>query len=338
MAATIKDIAKEAGVSISAVSKALNNKGGISLEIKRKIERIAESLGYSPFIKSRQTGMYASPLKYVAVMFPAADEFLSKEIQRGIDSVLSDSGYLQIRHNLNEPSEKFDELRKEIFVDTILQDKAIVGLISVFIPLTDSTVAKLEKNGLAAVQLNQYSSYGNNVVIDNVDAAYGAVKALIESGRKKIGLIMPKETVESVWADRLGGYKKALAEAGMEYNPYWTVHEHLFSPKESALAARTLLNREPGIDAILFGSDIQAYGGLEALRELGKVVPGDVAVMGFDDLPFSGLTNPPLSSVSQPMFEMGKTGAQLLFDVLKKRSTGHKSVALRSRIVLRRST
>ena len=337
MTVTIKDIAREAGVSTAAVSKALNNRGGISLEVKRRIENIAVSKGYLPYVKSRHTGMYASS-NYLGIIFPFADEYLSREVQRGIDAVLRDSGTFQIRYNLDTIRQLDDEIRKDSLIDKILEDKSIVGLMTVFFQLADATIGRFKKSGIPVMQLNHRSNFGKSVTIDNVEAAYLVTKELIKLGRKKIGLIMPEETAEEVWFDRLQGYKKALNEAKIPYDPYLIVYEHTFSLTETARATKTLFEREPGVDAIVFGSDLQAYGGIEALHTLGKTIPDDVAIFGFDNLPFSKITNPPLSSVIQPMFEMGKIGAELLLESIKQKDFGDKTVVLRSQLVPRQSS
>ncbi|MFH1367609.1 MAG: LacI family DNA-binding transcriptional regulator [Elusimicrobiota bacterium] len=338
MSVTIKDIAKEAGVSIGAVSKALNDRGGTSLVLKRKIEKIARRMGYFPYIKSRQTGMFAGASKSIGIIFSFAGEYLSKEIQKGIDNVLSDSGFYQIRYAINVSGQYTDEVRKESFIDKVIQDRSLAGLLAVFMGVSDRTVARLHKSGIPVVQLNNFSSYGKCVTTDNEESAYRATRALIKQGRRKIGLVMPGEIHEAVWELRLAGYKKALIEARLPYDPYLIEDEHSFDLKESALATKTLLEREPKIDAILFGSDTQAYGGMEALKSLNRRIPDDVAVIGFDDLPFSAITDPPLSSVNQPMFEMGKKASEMLLEAIRNKDFSYKSVVLKSKLVLRQSS
>lgn len=338
MSVTVKDIAKEAGVSPAAVSKALNNRGGISIMQKNKIQKIAENMGYFPYIKSRQSGMFTDNSKYIGIISVFVDEFLSSEINKGIDSNLKNTEYYKILLTLDDFALKKDEVRAERFLNTIIKNKPIAGLLTVFVKLADATVAGLHKKGIPVVQLNNYSSFGKCVYIDNAESSYEMTKSLIKLKRRKIGLIMPEETLENVWTERLEGYKRALAEAKIQYNPYLIVYEHQFTIRESAHAVKTLLEREPKTDAILFGSDTQAYGGLEALRQLNKTVPDDIAVAGFDDLPFSKLANPPLSSVSQPMFDMGAKGSSMLLNAMHNKDFSHKAVKLQSKLALRQST
>lgn len=339
MTVTVRDIARIIGVSASTVSKALNNRSDISVPLKHKIEKIALSKGYSPYIKARQTGMYARAPKNIGIIIPLfTNEYLLREVQKGIDSVLSGSEFGQIRYNMHDILQITNEAYKYRFIEKVMRDDSLAGLLAAFFQIDDVSTARLQKKGIQVVQLNHESSYGKCALIDNVDAAYQATHAMIRLGRRKIGMIMPEETIESVWKDRLEGYKKALASAKLRYNPYFLVHEHSFSLEESALATKTLLEREPKIDAIVFGSDVQAYGGLEALRELNKKVPGDIAVIGFDNLPFSRITNPPLSSVSQPMFEMGRKASQMLLDAIKRKDFSNKTVKLKCGLVLRQSS
>ncbi|MFA5148297.1 MAG: LacI family DNA-binding transcriptional regulator [Candidatus Omnitrophota bacterium] len=337
MAITIKDIAKELGVSPAAVSKALNNRPGIGLPLKLKIEKAARRLNYAPYLKARQTGMYERSMKYIAVIYARAGEHLVYEIEAGIKDAIKDSGFYELRYTVDTYNDLYDNQRKEVFLDKILHDNGVVGLISAFLDLSDSTIARLQKSNIPVVLLNNYSDYGQCVLIDNVESSFEATKRMLELGRKKIGLIMPEESSEFIWQDRLEGYKKALKEKKVPYDPYLIVYEHTFSLKESGLATKALMDRMPDTDAIIYGSDLQAYGGLKILREMGTRVPEDVAVLGFDDMPFSRITDPPLASVRQPMKKMGEMGAKLLLDAVTKKKFPNKVVVLKSEIVLRKS-
>lgn len=337
MSITIKEIAKELGVSAAAVSKALNNRPGIGLPLKLRIEKRARELGYAPYLKARQTGMYERSLKYLAVIYARAGEHLVGEIEAGIGEAIKDSGFYELHYTVDVYRDLYDEQRKEIFLDKIISEKGVAGLITAFLNLSSPTIAKLQKNNIPVVLLNNYSDYGQCVVIDNIDASFRVAKKLIESGHKKIGLIMPEEFKELVWEDRLEGYKRALKENRLTYDPYLIIYEHTFDLKEAGLATKVLLEREPSVTAIIYGSDLQAYGGLKMLQELGKNIPDDIAVVGFDDMPFSRISNPPLASVRQPMRKMGQVGARLLLDAISEKKFPNKVITLKSELILRRS-
>lgn len=338
MTVTIKDIAKEAGVSPAAVSKALNNRGGISVALKLKIEKIARRKGYSPYVKARLSGMYSAAFKYIGVIYTSAGGHLIKEVQSGIDSILKDSGYYELRYNTSYADDLNSQERLEAFLDKIIQDKNVAGLIFVFLKISDPQIAMLQEKGIQVIILNNYSDYGKCVFTDNQAAAYEATKELLKTGKKNVGLIMPEETSENIWQDRLEGYKKALREAKIRYNPLLVVYEHSFSLEESAIATECLLKRNPEVDAIIYGSDIQAYGGIKALKEMSKSIPDDIAVVGFDDMDFSRIIEPSLSSVRQPMFEMGQEAAKMLLEGIKKKSYSHRVIKLKSKFIPRQST
>ena len=335
---TLKDIADEVNVSSAAVSRALNKRGGVSLPIQRKIEKIAERYGYSPYIKARQSGIFSSNLNNIAILYAFAGEHLTKEIQRGINSILKKTEFYELRLNIDDELHVYNEERKKIFIDRIIQDNSIRGLLSVFIRISESEIGRLQKNNIPVILLNNKSNFGKCIYIDNVDAGYKATIELIKLNRKKIGLIMPPETTENVWADRIDGYRKALKEAKIKYDPYLIIPENTFSLKESALATNELLKREPEIDGIIYGCDKQAYGGIEALKELGKNIPQEIAVIGFDNIEFSRITNPPITSVQQPMFDMGKEAARMLIESIKNKNFKFKEVKLKTKLILRQST
>lgn len=337
MAVTIKDIAKELGVSPAAVSKALNNRPGIGLPLKIRIEKAARRLNYAPYLRARQTGMYERSMKYIAVIYARAGEHLVSSIESGIKDALKDTGYYELLYTVDTYNDLYDNQRKEVFIDKVIHDSGVVGLISAFLDLSDSTIARLQKGNIPVVLLNNYSDYGQCVLIDNIESSFEATKRMLELGRRKIGLIMPEESSEFIWQDRLEGYKKALREKKVPYDPYLIVYEHTFSLKDSGLATKTLIDRVSDTDAIIYGSDLQAYGGLKMLKEMGKKVPEDIAVLGFDDMPFSRISDPPLASVRQPMKKMGEMGAKLLLEAVTKKKFPNKVIKLKSEIVLRKS-
>jgi LacI family transcriptional regulator len=281
--------------------------------------------------------MYERSMKYIAVIYARAGEHLIVDIESGIKDAIKDSGYYELRYSVDIYNDLYDNQRKEVFLDKIIHDNGIVGLISAFLDLSDSTIARLQKSNIPVVLLNNYSDYGQCVLIDNVDASYEATKKLLDLGKKRIGLIMPEESSEYIWQDRLEGYKKALKEKKADYDPYLIVYEHTFAIKEAGLATKALIDRSPEVDAIIYGSDLQAYGGLKILREMGKRVPEDIAVIGFDDLPFSRISDPPLCSVRQPMKKMGEMGAKLLLDAISKKKFPNKIITLKSEIIPRKS-
>jgi DNA-binding LacI/PurR family transcriptional regulator len=336
MGVTIHDIARESKVSIAAVSKALNDRQGVSEELRTRIKAIAERLQYAPYIKSREHGMLAHNVKEIAVIYDRPGGHLFDEIQGGVDTALSSSGYRELRFTIGL-HEMFQESTKKLFLDKILNDPYISGAIFVFIPLTDGDIALFKRKNIQVVQLNIESDFGQCVAIDNFSAAYDATKKFIELGHKSIGFVLPNDWVNQVWRDRLAGYKKALVDHGLSYDGGSIGNESTFVPKEAGYVTRELILNNPSMTAILYASDLQAMGGLKMLREMHMRVPEDIAVIGFDDMKMSELFDPPIASVHQPMYEMGKLGTEMLLDAIKNETFTNQKKILKSQLIVRRS-
>jgi len=314
----------------------LNDRAGVSEELRGRIKAIAERMQYAPYIKSRENGMMASGVHQIAVIYDRHGGHLFDEIQRGIDASLSASGFREIRFTI-QLSEMLQESSKKIFMDKLVNDPSISGTIFVFIPLTDGDIAQFSRRGIHVVQLNVESDFGQCVAIDNFSAAYEATKKFIDLGHATIGFVLPNDWVSQVWRDRLAGYKKAIADHGLDYDGSWIGNESSFQPKQAGYVTHELLINNPNMTAILYGSDIQALGGLKILREMHLRVPDDVSVIGFDDMQICELVDPPLGSVHLPMAEQGKIGTEMLLQALGSESFKNEKRILKAKVVLRRS-
>lgn len=338
MSVTIKDIAAEAGVASSTVSKALNNRGSVSLPLRQKIRKIAERLGYAPYVKARERGMYASSTPHIAVIYAFAGDHLVAPVQKAIDGAIGRAGYYEVRYTVNPAQDVYARDKSAEFFDKIICDKSIAGVISAFFHLVDAVVARFQRAGLPVVILNSRSDCAKCVVTNNAAVNESLATMLLESGRRRIGVVMPEEGSESIWQLRLDGYKAALGRAGLAYDPGLLVYESTFTLEGAARATKELVDRYADLDAIMYGSDVQAYGGLEALKELGKSIPGEIAVTGFDDMSYSRVCHPPLTSIRQPMEAMGRTAAELLLQAIQRKDLSPSVTELESKIVRRQST
>ena len=337
MKISIKDIARELNISIAAVSKALNDLPGVSDLLRLKVKKAAERMGYEKYLRSSLVNRYERNLKFIGVLCGRIGGHLMEQIQAGIDERIRKRGYHELRYLIDVTKELYTEEKKELFLDTVLKEKGVVGLLACFLKISDVLIAKLYKHKLPVVLLGDYTDFGKCVIIDNVKASYRAVDKLIELGHKKIACIMPQEEVDHVWRERLEGYKKALKDKGLRYDPNLIVYENWVGIKEGGLATKVLLEKTPQATAILYGSDRQAYGGMKALRDLGKRIPEDVAIVGFDDMEFNKIVIPSLSSVRQPIQKMAELGAEMLFETIEKNDFTPKVVVLDTELILRGS-
>lgn len=334
---TIKDIARELRISIAAASKALNDLPGVSDSLRIKVKKTAERMGYKKYLKASLVNRYGRNLKFIVVLYGRIGGNIMEQLEAGIDENIRKRGYYELRYLIDVSKELYSEDKKELFLDTILKEKGVVGVLACFLKLSDVLIAKLYKNKIPVALLENYTDFGRCITIDNVKASYRAVGKLIELGHKKIGCIMAQEDIDHVWADRLEGYKKALKDKEIGYDPTLIVYENSVGINEAGLATKELLGKDPQITAILYGSDRQAYGGISALRELGKRIPEDIAIIGFDDIEFNKILTPSLSSVRQPIKELGELGINMLFESIEKNDFSHKSVVLDTELMLRGS-
>lgn len=334
---TLRDIARELGVSTAAVSKALNDLPGVSDALRLRVKKMADRLGYAKYLRASVVNAYERSLKFLVVLYGRIGEHIIHEIQRGIEGPIRKKGYCELRYLIDVTQEPRAEQMKELFLRKIAHEKGVVGILSCYLKLSDVLIAQLYERGLPVVLLENATDFGRCVVFDNVKSSYRATAHLLNRGRRRIGCILPHEDIDHVWRDRLEGYKRALREAGVAYDPTRIVNENFVGVNFGAEATLQLLRARPDVDAILYGSDLQAYGGLKALRQMGRRVPEDVAVIGFDDMEFNEAVVPRLSSVRLPVRKMAQLGMQLLTDSIEKGDLTPRQIVLDTELVLRES-
>lgn len=334
---TMEKIAREAGVSITTVSRALNNLPKVDKKVQLRIMNIAERLGYNRFTQSRKLDAAKRSMKFIVLIFGRISSHLRESIEIGIDQQLRRTNYYELRYMIDEKAELESEAKKELFLKNIISEKGVVGIISAFVQLSDVFISNLYKNNLPVVLLNNYTEFGKCVTINNIEASYQAVKKFIELGRRKIGCIMPHEQIAQVWADRITGYKKALSEENIAFDPDLIVYEDSFIIRQAGIHTEILIDKHPDVDAILYGGDQQAYGGMKMLQELGKRIPEDIAVIGFDDIDTNTVIQPSLSSIKQPMYEMGREGIKMLLNSIENYDFSHEEIILKPELILRKS-
>ncbi len=338
MSVTIKQIAKELNIAPSTVSKALNNRPGVNKSLRAAIKKTVKRMGYAPYIIARETGMYDTRLKTIAIIYTRIGRHLVDKLQKGTDKVFYKNGYYELRYTIDVGNLLISEdIESQLIFQRILSDKRISGILFAFIHVSDVLLCQFHKKGIPTVILNSYTDYGKCVTINNYNAMYQLITELIKLGHKKIGLIMPSEASEHIWQDRFQGYKDALKYHHIIYDAEFYIHEYTFKLSESVFATKQLVKNHPEITAIVYGNDIQAYGGLKAFREINKKVPDDIAVVGFDDMEFNQVVIPSLSSVEQPIEEMGEIGAKMLINAIKNKNYSHEAVELETKLHLRKS-
>lgn len=329
MASTIRDVAREAGVSVATVSRVLNASGPVREETRRVILAVAERLRYMPntaarSLSTRRTGM-------VGVLLPDLyGEFFS-EVIRGIDQTVQSNGY----HVLISSSHN---AREEIEAALRAMRGRVDGLILMAPDLdAESLVTNLPER-LPLVLLNTHlkDSTFDSINIDNFDGARRMTWHLLDAGHRRIALITGGARNYDA-QERLRGYRAALQSRGL------AVDERLVLPgdfTESSGYATTkrLLAESSRPDAVFAANDSMAVGALSALRDAGLRVPDDIAVVGFDDIPIAQYLSPALTTVRVSIASLGVRAAARLFDSLSARERPlHTQEILPTELVVRRS-
>jgi Transcriptional regulators len=326
--ATIKDIARQAGVAPSVVSRALNNKYGVKEETKELIQKIAQEMDYYPNTAARS--LVTRKRGTIGVMMADISEPYYSQIIKGMEFVASQTGYTLLFSNSYESVERNRVLQKMIFAERV------DGVVIVGSNIQEKNfVLSLLKQEIPFVLIERNFSDPrvNCIWVDNIKGAYLATKLLIEKGHRKIAHIAGNFYYQ-VALDRIEGYKKALIEAGIGFSEELITSGN-FVTQDAYKAMKELLGHH--CTAVFAANDTMAYGALQAILEAGLSVPDDIAVIGFDDLEFSALTNPPLTTIRQPRYEMGKQSMEILIANLQDEKNEKKKVCLAPELVVRRS-
>ncbi|ADL08508.1 LacI family DNA-binding transcriptional regulator [Thermosediminibacter oceani] len=329
---TIEDIARLANVSIATVSRVFNNKPDVSEKTRERVLKIARELGYEPSMPARS--LIKGKTRTVGLIVPDISNPYYSEIVRGIEDTCHSLRYNVILCNADNKREKEFE-----YID-ILKNRWVDGVIFHCDYFSEEHYEAFSRKKIPVVLAGRATVYDvPYVTIDNFKAAFDAVNYLISLGHERIGIIHGpldgmKETIDSV--DRLMGYKKALSEAGLKiYNEL--IAEGDFKAKGGYEAARKILEAGVKPTAIFAVSDIMAIGALNAVFDFGLKCPDDVSVVGFDNIDLSEMTRPPLTTVAQPMYNIGAVAAEILINLINGESVERKQIILEHKLVIRSS-
>ena len=327
----LEQIAELSGVSRSTVSRVINNDPNVSDQTREKVTQIVKRVNYVPNAAAR--GLAAGHTRVIGLVIPMGvsalftDPYFPLLIQ-GVSSACNVREY-SVMLWLAEPEYERRQIRQ------IMYSGLIDGVIIASMLTNDSLVQALVDGDLPFMLVGRHPTDArvNYVDADNVNGAREAVRHLLRLGRTRIGLINgPQNMIASV--DRLAGYTLALRERGLLVEPE-RVADGGFSEAGGFLAMQQLLPRQP--DAIFAASDAMAIGALRALREAGVRVPNDVALVGFDDLPFAARTEPPLTTVRQPTHRMGGMTVETLIELIEQPASSPYHLVLPTELVVRAS-
>lgn len=307
---SIKDIAKAAGVSHPTVSRALRDSPLVSAETRARIKQLAEEMGYSPDARA-QSLVRGSSRTVGVVVTTIADPFIAPVVQ-GIEDAAQQHGYTVILCNSHSDRER------EISAVETLRSKRVDGVIVTSSRVGALYLDHLERIGVPVVLINNHNErsgrYTYSVSVDNRHGGKLATEHLLQLGHRRIAYISgPADHSDDL--DRLAGYREALEQAGMPFDPTLVVSgTGRADGGERALPILTALEAPP--TAAFCYNDMTAIGLMRAAQAAGLSIPADLAVVGFDDIPFASYVRPPLSTVAQLKAEMGAWAMEMVLALI----------------------
>lgn len=328
---TLKDIAKEAGVSVMAVSKVLNGKGGISRETSQRVQAIARTLRYRP--NQIAKSLRADETKTLGVVVSDSSQLVFAKVIRGIEDTAARAGYSVIVANTDQNAE-----REKKAVELLL-DKRIDGLILAAPLRTDGgEIQDLLLMGPPLVLLMRTSETAevSCVINDNYAGGYEILSHLLATGSRDIRFLSLPGTSQS-GQSRRQGYRKALAEYGLAFDEI-RVLECPPAIEAGYQAMNQLLDRGLTGGAICCGCDLIAIGAIRAIQEHQFRIPADFQVTGYDDIDLADYLSVPLTTMRQPKYEIGCEGVRLLLEQIKDPSLPPRQIILPSSFIKRQST
>lgn len=328
MQISIKEVAKLAGVSVATVSRVLNKTGNVKDETVEKVMKVIEETGYKPNAIARS--LKVKNTRTIGIMTPDISSPFFPEVIRGIEDVANMYGYNIILCNTD-----LDREKEERYLD-VLTEKQIDGLIFMSNTVSNKLADKIKGMKIDTVLISTDYQDISSVTIDNVKAAYDAVKYIIDRGYKKIAYIGGPMYDPNAGLPRYQGYVKALTEAGIEPNRDYII-EGNYRYKSGYDGAIKLLDLKDRPDAVFTASDEMAIGVIRAAMEMDIKIPKELGIVGFDNIRMSNMVYPSLTTISQPMYDMGAVSMRLLTKILNNEKIEHSKVTLKHKLVIRES-
>lgn len=332
--ATLAEVARRAGVSKATASKVLNGRPGVSAETRQQVRQAIEELGYTPTTGSRE----GSARGAIHVVFDTIVHMYSLYV---LDGVLAGGRDLGVDVVTSAVSSEGKVPDISLGIDRIKQIAARgqSGLIVVTTQLTGAEIAECERAGLPLVVIDPMNPLDDRVTsIGSTNWAGGvqATRHLLDLDHTRIAFVGgPEHSVPG--RERLHGYREALEAAGIQPDPALTRRGD-FTAETGAEAAESLFSAPDPPTAVFAGNDVIAMGVMRVARSKGLRIPQDLSVVGFDDTYGAKWTDPPLTTVRQPLRQMGRVAARTLFEIADGRGPDSHHVQLATSLVIREST
>ena len=329
---TIKQVAEKAGVSIQTVSRVLNNRPDVSPETRLRIQSVIKDLSFQPYaiaqgLRSRRTftlGLVASDFS----------DFWFSQVVTGAEIEAHAHGYFFMLGSTECDRQSEPKYLK------LLSQRHVEGILFVRASSPDDLgyLSKLQHSDIPVVSTGFYFPGADFSIaeVNNVDGGIKATRYLIELGHTKIAMITGPSNWKSV-NDRAQGYRQALQAGGIQVNADLIVNGENWQHKSGYLAMKELLSRKSSFTALFAHNDRMARGAISALHDAGLKVPEDISVVGYDDIPEAEFSDPPLTTVRQPMQEVGKAATNMLIQMVEDSQAVPRQILFDTELVIRSS-
>ena len=330
---TITDVARAAGVHPSTVSRVLNGRAELSLlpETRERVVAAANRLGYRPSALARSLRLRRTFT--LGMLVPDITNPFFPPIIKGVEDTAHARGYNLILCNTMDSSER------EATYLRVLRERQVDGLLIASSFMADSTISELRREKFPYVLLNRATRGSDDLAVlpNNREGTAAGIDHLVELGHRRIGLVGGPQTTMT-GQERLANARAALRRHRLAADDAMVAIADGFSEDAGYIAARHLLRGGEAPTAIFTANDLIALGTLRAAREAGLVVPDDLSIVGFNDIPQADLFDPPLTTVHVPQLEMGAKAASLLIAQLEREPIAQRRVVLDATLVIRGST
>ena len=324
---TIGDVAAQAGVSIATVSKVINGRYGVAPATLERVQAVIDELGFESSLVARSLRSRRTNVLGIVV---ADIEPFSAELLKGAGAAIRERGYELIVYSGSGHGKDHSGWERRYI-------SRLGGTLTDGIILVTPTVVDVD-DGTPVVAVDPHTGPSTlpSVHSDNLAGAITATRHLLQLGHRRIGLLAGRPDLESA-RQREQGYRQALADAGIAVDPN-LIRVGDYELEMSEEPARQLLTLDDRPTAVFAANDLSAMQTMHVARTLGLDIPGDVSVVGFDNIPESALIEPPLTTIDQSIQEMGRRAVELLIDVIEGETGPAQQVTLPTRLVVRQSS
>ncbi len=329
--ANLKDVAKKAEVSIATVSRVINKTGKVDTTTEYRVNSVIKELNYKPSTVAQRLRNQNNKSRLIGLILPDIQNPFYVDVIQGVEELVWKEGYAVVIGNFSQ-----DEKKEQLYLD-IFQSESVVGFIVAPASGTDKKVKELIKTGSRVVCVDRGMNDDSTdvVLMDNEKGAFEAVNHLIKLGHRKIAIIAGSKNIPTT-NQRIQGYKNAL-----ECHNIPVVDDYIVSKdstqKSGVKLTEYLLKSPDPPTAIFTGNNLITLGALETIHKSGLKIPDDVALIGFDDMPWSYALNPPLTAVRQSGFEIGQRAAELLLQRIQKPDGAIAKLILKTQLIIRQS-